>query len=247
MSAASPAVATAVARPRRHRLEGESPYGLQRRRIVAAMAELAASEGRDGVRIDALLARAQVSKTTFYELFTDIEDSFAAAVKRAFDRLFAGIGEVVEQVAVDGPEHRAAVTIAALIAVLDQDRETARLCLVEAYSGNPVARSLRSAAVHRLAQLFADGFEPEDQALHDALARTAAGAILGLAENALLEDPERPLRDLTRSAVYHGLVPFTDREIATAWAENPPAVGGDLTQLRPDGPDVRPGEQRMYT
>jgi AcrR family transcriptional regulator len=77
----------AVARLRSERepLSREPPFGdrqvddFQRARILSAMVEVAAEGGYLGAAVAPVVARAGVSRRTFYELFDGREDCFLAA------------------------------------------------------------------------------------------------------------------------------------------------------------------------
>ncbi|HEY6781438.1 MAG TPA: hypothetical protein VI111_10810 [Thermoleophilaceae bacterium] len=245
MSTSALASTLPPATPTRQRLAHESRYGTQRRRLITAMSSIAAEQGRRAAGVDPLCARAGVSKATFYELFTDVDDCFAAAVQHAFDRLFAGLDEALAG-AGELWDERAATTIAALVAIFDRDRETARLCMVEVHSGSPVARAIRHAAVNRLARRLADGSEIEDESIRDAAARGAVGALLELVQDRLAEDLDAPLDDLVWSAIYMTLAPFVGREAATRWAARPPAIAADLLD-RGAAAESDPDEQLLVT
>jgi AcrR family transcriptional regulator len=245
MNGSSLAAALPPTVPTRQRLAHESRHGTQRRRLIAAMASIAAERGRRAAGVDPLCARAGVSKATFYELFTDVDDCFVATVTHAFDRVFAGLNDVLAGSRASWDEH-AATTIAALIAIFDRDRETARLCMVEVHSGNATARAIRHAAVNRLARTLAEGSDLEDESIRDATARGAIGAVLELVQDRLAEEPAAPLDDLVWSAIYMALAPFSGREVATRWAERPPAIAAELLE-RGAGSEPDPDEQLLVT
>src|SRR2546426_5647965 len=69
-----------LALPRhRHGLTREAVRTSQRARIIAATAEVVAEAGYAGTTVAAIIARAGVSRKTFYELFDDTEAAFLAA------------------------------------------------------------------------------------------------------------------------------------------------------------------------
>jgi AcrR family transcriptional regulator len=193
----------------------------QRQRLIAAMAQVAAEHGRRGASIELVCEHAGMSRRTFYEHFTDGEQCFVSAVGQAFDQLFAAINAAVGAEPQDW-EDRACTTVAALIATLDRDRTLARLCVIEPHSGSPVALSIRHAAVHRLALVLAAGATVGDEALRDAAARGAVGAILELATDPILAD--EPLQTIVAPALYTALAPFTGRRIASLRAADPPRI-----------------------
>jgi AcrR family transcriptional regulator len=204
----------------------------QRQRLVAAMAEVAGERGRRGATVELVCERARMSRRTFYELFTDAEQCFVAAVGQSFERLLYAVDE-----AVDGAgsrwEERAAAAILALLETLDHDPAIARLCLIEPHAGSPVALGLRNGAVHRVARVVAEGAAFQDDAMRDVAARGAVGAVLQLAADRLLEEPGRPLRDLAGPAIYTTIAPFAGRRTAAQLAERVPQRPTPPRDLRP--------------
>jgi AcrR family transcriptional regulator/DNA-binding transcriptional ArsR family regulator len=192
----------------------------QRQRLITAMGQVAAEQGRRAATVEAACERAGMSKRSFYEHFTDGEQCFVSAVGQAFDQLFAAIDLVASR-----PLHwedRACALIAGLIAALDGDRTMARLCVVESHCSGPVARSIRNAAVHRLALVLAAGATVGNQALGDAAARGAIGAIFELVTDPIAAGA--PLQEVMGPAVYLGLVPFAGRRTASARAAHAPQM-----------------------
>jgi AcrR family transcriptional regulator len=217
--------------------------GSPRRRLVAAMAQVAAEHGRRAASVELVCERAGMSRRTFYEHFTDGEQCFVSAVGQAFDQLFAAIAAAVGTEPQDW-EDRACTTVAALIATLDRDRTLARLCVIESYSGSPVALSIRHAAVHRLALVLAAGATVGDAALRDAAARGAVGGILELAT-----DPIRvgePLQPIVAPALYTALAPFTGRRAASQRAADPPQISSPRV-VQADAPLVSSTDQLLVT
>ncbi len=76
-------------------LEREHPAGheqvvdFQRARIVSAMLEVVLEVGVGSVTVADLVARSGVSRRTFYEVFSDREDCFLAALDGAIERIAA--------------------------------------------------------------------------------------------------------------------------------------------------------------
>ena len=192
-----------------------------RQRLLSAMADVAAEQGRCAATVDATCERAGMSKRSFYGHFTDSEQCFIGAVGQAFDQLFAAIDHALAERPQDW-EDRACTAIAALIAALDRDRTMARMCLIETHSGSAVALSIRNAAVHRLARMLGAGATVGDPEMRDAAARGAVGAILELVGDPVLEGA--PLQEIVGPAIYLALAPFAGRRAAGIRAASPPRI-----------------------
>ena len=65
-------------------------------RILAAMAEVASERGAGAVTVAHVVARAGVSRRTFYDLFADREECFLAAFEEAIGRVSALVLEAYE-------------------------------------------------------------------------------------------------------------------------------------------------------
>ena len=73
-------------KPGRHALSRDEVDDIQRARIVSAMVEVAADVGYLGAAVAPVVARAGISRRTFYELFEGREDCFLAAFDWAVEQ-----------------------------------------------------------------------------------------------------------------------------------------------------------------
>jgi AcrR family transcriptional regulator len=134
----------------RNGLERERVAGIQRARMLAAMAEVACERGAANVTVAHVVERAGVSRRTFYELFEDREDCFLAAFDGAVAR--------ASRSACDGCDPRAKwverirASLLALLAFVDDEPFMGRLLVVESLGAGPRALERRQRV---LAQLIA--------------------------------------------------------------------------------------------
>jgi AcrR family transcriptional regulator len=160
---ASGELAEGAGAPRRHPQQLPSGrHGLlrsfvatnQQERIMAAVARAAAELGYTEMSVEAIVARAGVSRRTFYEHFKNKEDAFLAAydavvrqqarhIRRAYfeettvqDRLRAGIRAYLEFTA--------------------SEPDVARMCIVEVLAAGPRAMSKRNEAMRMFAEIIED-------------------------------------------------------------------------------------------
>lgn len=110
----------------------------QRDRILAAMAQEVADKGYTEVATGDVIARAGVSRKTFYELFRDKADCFLAAYDAAITRLMGHVGGVFEEMPEPSPERTRAV-LAAVLERFAAEPAFARMCMVEASAAGPEA------------------------------------------------------------------------------------------------------------
>ncbi len=138
----------------RHGLRRSFIAANQRERITDAVAHAAAELGYAEMSVEAIVARAGVSRRTFYEHFKNKEDAFLAAydavvrqqarhIRRAYfeeatvqDRLRAGIRAYLEFTA--------------------REPDVARMCIVEVLAAGPRAMAKRNEAMGMFAEIIED-------------------------------------------------------------------------------------------
>jgi AcrR family transcriptional regulator len=126
----------------------------QRDRILDAVAQAAAELGYAEMSVEAIIARAGVSRRTFYDHFKNKEDAFLAAydavvrqqarhIRRAYfkettvrQRLRAGIRAYMEFIA--------------------SEPDLARMCIVEVLAAGPRAMAKRNEAMRMFAEIIED-------------------------------------------------------------------------------------------
>lgn len=86
----------------RHGLTREAVADDQRRRITSAMAEVMAEHGYAATSVAAVIARAGVSRETFYQQFRSKLDCFLASFDAAAETLFGPLGTALERAAERG-------------------------------------------------------------------------------------------------------------------------------------------------
>jgi AcrR family transcriptional regulator len=147
---------------------------IQRQRILGAMAEVAAERGAANVTVAHIVARAGISRRTFYEIFEDREACLLAALDEAIGRAAAVVLPVYE--GEQGWSERIRAGLAALLGFLDDEPGLGRLCVVEALGAGDSALERRALCV---AQLIAavDGGRVEARAGREPPPLTAEGVV----------------------------------------------------------------------
>jgi AcrR family transcriptional regulator len=137
----------------RHGLAPEAVAASQRKRILAAMDAAAAEHGYAKTSIADVIARAGVSRKTFYEQFDGKDECFAEAVGEEMDRL---LDVALSAFEAEGPpwSRRLRGALTALCAALATNPVAARLCFVEALTAGPATIERRREALSRLLPLF---------------------------------------------------------------------------------------------
>ncbi len=217
---------------------------IQRGRMIAAMAALARERGIAGVSVAQVVARSGVSRRTFYELFEDRNDCFAAAfeqgVARAAARVMPAYG------AARSWRGRMRAGLEALLGFLEEEPDLGVLCTVVVLGASPVVLDRRREVVAMLVDAV-DGGRREARGSARPTRVTAegvVGAVLAVLYARLAGD--EPVAGLEGSLVGMVVLPYLGlaaaaRESATVPARAarpardrssaPPAGGDPLRDL----------------
>jgi AcrR family transcriptional regulator len=175
---------------------------------------LATENGWQNVTVDMVCERATISKRTYYELFSDREDCFVAAVQRALDHTMFPVAPAVARAGRAWPD-RVGAALAAVLSYVDGDRIRAWVIAVEASDGSEGAREVRRQGLAPLADLIAAGAEE--------IPSTGAAAVAALLEliyrHLTGPDPDASMLGLLSPAAYFVLAPRLGRRTALKHAE----------------------------
>ncbi len=118
------------------RLPPEEVTRNQRERLFAALVAVVAEKGYEGTRVEDLLELSGVSRSAFYEHFSDKQDCLLAAVGS-----FLGptVGAIAEADGQPPGEQRAHHAFDALIALIVEQAAASRMCFVEIFAAGPPA------------------------------------------------------------------------------------------------------------
>jgi AcrR family transcriptional regulator len=211
---------------------------IQRARIVAAAIDVVEETGWSRVTIAQIIGRARVSRKTFYEVFSDREDCFMAAFDQAVSQTRLAATRAFE----GGVEWHEGIraALASMLALMDDEPELARLCVVEA----PVAgeRVLR-----RRAELFDELASVVDRGRSSTApscdpppltAEGVVGAVFTVLHTRLLRGAREPLTDLLGPLMSMIVLPYLGSRAARRELTRPALA-------RPAGPGaLRPGGGR---
>jgi AcrR family transcriptional regulator len=137
----------------RHGLAPEAVAESQRARLLAAMSEAVIEHGYEQTGIADLIARAGVSRKTFYQQFDGKDECFAVAYGEQMDRLLEVTLSAFEA---EGPPwaRRLRGALTALCAALAVNPAVARLCFVEGLGAGPATAARRREALDGFLPLF---------------------------------------------------------------------------------------------
>lgn len=126
----------------------------QRERILRAVAQAVAELGYYQMSVEAIIARARVSRRTFYEHFKNKEYAFLAAYDAAVHQLARFIRRAYLQETTVAERLRAGLK--AYLQFLADDPELARMVIAEVLAAGPRAMEQRNAAMRLFAEIIED-------------------------------------------------------------------------------------------
>jgi AcrR family transcriptional regulator len=187
----------------RHRLSREEVTASQRGRMLHAIADAVAENGYARTSVADVIARAGVSRETFYQQFADKEDCFLAAFEHSVEVTQRAMSDAL----LGRPADPLALYDRALRAYLDllaDQGALARVFLVDVYAAGPRAlkrrRDVQARFVDVIAEIFA-ATTPADRFACEALvAATSSMVTVRVAAGELDELPglRAPLVALAR-------------------------------------------------
>jgi len=198
----------------RHRLPPEVIARSQRERLLEAAVRVVAEKGYAATTVADLTREAGISRTTFYEMFDDKEGCFLAAYDGIVDALVRRVAAAYEG---EGTwPQRARAGLSALLEMLAEEPDVARLALVDVGSAGPAAQRRFRAALQRLTPFFDEGrdFAPGGRNLPANTSRMAIGAVAGLIADELTEERAEDLPGLLSDVLFATLVPYIGPEAA---------------------------------
>ena len=198
-----------------HGLSRDEVAEQQRQRLFYATTTVVAEQGYAKTTVADIIARAGVSRATFYELFSSREDCFQAAY-RANAELFASLmTAALERVRSDerDPLARLDEMLGVYLRVLHDYPALARVFLVEVYAAGPALIEQRRASLELFVDVVCEthrgqkgllGTEPRQRFAAQAL----VGAVSSLVTNCVgagdiegLLDLHEPLMQLARQII----------------------------------------------
>jgi AcrR family transcriptional regulator len=176
----------------------------QRDRLLEATTEVVAEQGYVKTTVADILARAGVSRATFYGLFADKEECFHAAYAATAERVASVMAAALERVR-SSPEHDPLARLDKLLGVylrsLRDAPALARVFLVEVYAAGPAAIEQRRRSLEQFVDLVAETHRGETgvlgtRASQRFAAQAFVGAVSSMVTNAVGADDTEGLLSL---------------------------------------------------
>lgn len=204
----------------RHGLSREYVLATQRARLVAAAIRVAGTDGYAAMTVSAVIARAGVSRKTFYELFADREACFLAALDDVLGQARAGAREASAEVGQPAVEEVWAERLRRMLgwglAALAANPHAARVAFVEVLAAGPRAIERRDAALGELARLIEPGYKaaPARVKIPRLMPEAIAGALYEIARARVADGRVAQLPGLLPDLLYCALAPFLGPAVA---------------------------------
>jgi AcrR family transcriptional regulator len=183
----------------RHAAPRDVVWRSQRGRLLAAMAEVAAEKGYGASAVADVIARAGVSRKTFYEHFDNKEECFLAAYDAGVEVMLGAIADAVREAAPGRGPAVARAGTARYLQTLAANPAFARTFLVEVPAAGTAALAARARAHERFAAQLATAARAAGGGSATApswVYRACVGAINELVTDHVMERDAESLPDL---------------------------------------------------
>lgn len=192
----------------RHGLPREYVVNSQRSRLLGAAVLIAGAEGYAGMTVSAVIAKAGVSRKTFYEFFQDREDIFLAAFDRLLEQAVDGARAAYDE-GDAWPERLHKLLATALDALASHPHE-ARVGFVEVLAAGPRALQRRDGALRAFMQFLTPGYEAAGEAaeIPPLMPEAIVGAVYEIVYARVLQERTAELPELLGQLMFCALAPF---------------------------------------
>lgn len=188
---------------------------IQRERLLTSMIKTVTEIGYNALTVQNVLARAGISRPTFYEQFEDKEDCFLAAFDAAAGRMRQRIEAAVAAEAAGGWRLQLRSGIAGLLRFIAEEPEEARTVIVEARASSPAGLRRRDELLDSYAACI-DALVRDD--LDETPSAIAAAGVVGGIESVIYARLQRgeteELDGLLPSLMYFAVLAYAGQEVA---------------------------------
>jgi AcrR family transcriptional regulator len=188
--------------------------------MLAAAVEAVEEVGYARMTVAQIIARARVSRKTFYDVFADREDCFLAAFEQALEQVRARARESFEAESSWREGIRAA--LARLLSLMDQEPGLTRLCVVEALAAGEKVLERRAAIFEELSKVIDLGrTAPGALDPPEVTAEGIVGAIFAVVHTRVLENDKPPLLELLNPLMSLIVLPYLGTKAAQKELDKP--------------------------
>jgi len=186
----------------------------QRERMLLAVAEAVAEQGYVTTTVADIIARARLSRRTFYEHFADKEECYLAAYDTVVEQLLTAVGQAYEQA--EGWPQKVHDGLETFLAYLAAEPAFARMCIVEVVAAGPEARSRRDAAMRVFVEFLEPGraAAPRGLVVPELAAEVVVGGIYEIIYSRLQRNAADELIEMLPDLLYCALLPYIGHRAA---------------------------------
>ena len=214
-TAGSPIVHGHAGVPLRPRALGPRPHRVgefQRARILGAAIEVGCERGLAATTVGKVIARAGVSRRTFYEQFSDRDDCLLALFDQTVER---AAGRMRESHRADGSwAQRIRAGLLELLLFVDAERELVKLCAELAFGGDLRFLARRVTLTAQLTSALNDGRPVRAGWPPPLIVESVIGAVTSVIYARLHERPPASFVDLLRPLMAVVLLPYRGMALA---------------------------------
>jgi AcrR family transcriptional regulator/DNA-binding MarR family transcriptional regulator len=194
---------------------------IQRERIVAAVLETVAAVGYAHMTVSDVIARAGVSRRTFYEIFANREECFLVGFEQTLSRANHLAWAAYEREA--SWEEGVSSALAQLLILAEQESGLAKLVVVESLAGDASVLRRRAQLLGELAEILDQGRSAHSPTLEppSLTAEGIVGAVCALLHRRLLEDRGERLLDLHAPLMSMIVLPYLGPKAAQRELDRP--------------------------
>jgi AcrR family transcriptional regulator len=210
---------------------------IQRARVLAAVLETIEDLGYAHVSVAEVIARARVSRKTFYNVFVDREDCCLSAFAWALERGRFMARDAYEREA--GWQDGTRAALARLLAFMDQAPGLARFCVVDALGAGPRLLERRARAFDEMVRAIdrARDLEGASRSAPEVTAEGVVGGLFSVLHRRLLGHDDEPLSELVGPLMSIVVLPYLGTRAAMRELRIAPAPGA--RERRPGRPPRR--------
>ncbi len=183
---------------------------LQRERILDAEVEVVAEDGAGGASVELVIARASVSRRTFYEHFGGLDECLVAVLDRGLER----VGSLAAQ-AFEGAgswQDGMRLALAAVLGFFDEEPQLARVCMVETLAGGALVGRYRERINDAFRALVVARIRSEVSHPSPLAPEAVLGSVMGIVNARLIARGDEPLLGLLGPLMGVIVGPFMDEE-----------------------------------
>jgi AcrR family transcriptional regulator len=195
----------------------------QQARSFDALAELCAEKGYPAVTVADIVARAHISRATFYGLFRDKEACFLAAYDAVLARFLGDVISACLRPGLSWPE-QIRIGLETILSFGAAEPLFTRMCLIDMLSAGPAARERYRSGIRVLASFVDSGRAqaPDGEHVPPGVATSLVGGIAVVIRDEIRAGRTNDLPRLLPDLLYPALVPYVgqDRALAEARASD---------------------------